>query len=981
MGVFPPTGYDGYGHEEKMNVFTIFNTTFEQNFAISAGALSYLSNAQLSNANLSHLHVIQSVFVNNKANDSGAAVAVSAWNNEIGGFPTYVEFEDCVFETNTIHFQVDITEIFGLGVVNSEKIPLIFTGNSTFRDNFGSAVVASSTVVSMNGSVDFEYNWGINGGGVVLMSLAWIQLNPGVRVNFFKNWAFMRGGAIYSEFVTSQVRNSSRYCIIKYRNNSVPISEWDAIVSFDSNTAQLDGPSIFLSAPVGCYSDNTTGLPFTDPNVFHYYDTNSTVNQIGGSPRKIDFGAPATNRNGTFHTSVMLGHPFSLHTISDDFFNHPTSGSALASLICNPLYKDQCNSSTLTSEFSLEGEKLIQLDNTERRTSFSIHGPINSTQNETILLLRSNTLPSALGYLHIDITPCKLGYTYNSTAGSCDCIENSNLACGFSDDDEACVKYGYWVGRTGNSSNNSIVQHCSSNFCKYNNGYCPVGDCIRTLQSFCRLPAYDSDLLCEANRGGLLCSTCKKDHAFTFAAVQCVSDTTCSAAHTVLLVLLNLLFWTVLIVALLIALKLGFQIGSGHMYCLIYYFSILQYLTRNNYPESLNAVVALFQGFLEVNPRFFGLIPVCIFDASVSPIYHTVIEFIHPFFLFSVILLLILVTSRFPRLSRKVEFNGTKALCILLYFSFTSLVETSLDLLNFIELEDNSDSIRVALEPTVPYFDPALHLPWALLSIAVLLLIAFPFILLLLLTPSIARILHINFVRFKPILDQYQSCYQEEYRWFASYYLICRVFVFAFSLVNLGEFGSIFFLQMISIVILVVHTAIQPYKNKWLNIIDSVLLADLALYSLFNGSTANIVLGGYSTYVREILIHVLILTPILYFICLCCYSLYSILGLSRVFEKIARKLRRPSPIPISGEGTYVNNTSVANTVNTRRGLEREPLLFSTSINASRSPHKAAASRKRDSGRPAREKSPQVKCNELQGTAGDVFSKTSVSPPK
>ena len=552
MGVFPPTGYNGYGYEERNNLFRISDTVFEQNSAVSAGALSYFSNAQLSNANLSHMTVILSKFVNNTANDSGAAVAINAWHNEIGGFPTSVEFEDCLFEDNALDFQVDVTEIYGSGVVNTDSIPLIFTGNTTFIGNSGSSVVASSTVIMMNGSLDFEENWAINGAGIALMSLAWIQLNPGVRVNFINNEAFMRGGAIYSNFATSQVRDSSRYCIITYSDNSVPVSEWDAVMTFNNNTAHLDGPSIFVSTPVWCYRNNLTGLPFTDPNVFHYHPENTTVNQVGSSPNKIKFGAPAHFHNGSYHTSVMLGQPFHLHPISDDFFNSPTSGSALASLICDPLYSDQCNTTTLTSDFRLEGEKLIQLDNMEEITSFSIHGPANNSQNETILLLLSNTLPSAMGYLHIDINPCKLGYTYDSSSGSCECIENDNLACGFSKNNEACVKYGYWLGLLGNGRNKSIVQHCINDFCKYNNGYCPVGNCIRTLQSFCRLPDYDSDELCESNRGGLLCSTCKEHYAFTFAAVQCVPQDSCSTAHTVLLFLLNLLFWIVLVIALLV---------------------------------------------------------------------------------------------------------------------------------------------------------------------------------------------------------------------------------------------------------------------------------------------------------------------------------------------------------------------------------------------------------------------------------------------
>ena len=170
----------------------------------------------------------------------------------------------------------------------------------------------------------------------------------------------------------------------------------------------------------------------------------------------------------------------------------------------------------------------------------------------------------------------------------------------------------------------------------------------------------------------------------------------------------------------------------------------------------------------------------------------------------------------------------------------------------------------------------------------------------------------------------------------ATIYLICRVVVFTFSLIKLGEFGSIFFLQMISIVILVVHTVIQPYRERWLNIVESVLLADLAIYSLFNGSTAIVVLGNYSTLVREFFIHILILTPILYFISLCYYSLHTTLHLPKLFRRlttVCKRRRDCLEVSISGE---VEHTVTDTTTNKRRALEREPLLFSRELTISSS---------------------------------------------
>ena len=383
-----------------------------------------------------------------------------------------------------------------------------------------------------------------------------------------------------------------------------------------------------------------------------------------------------------------------------------------------------------------------------------------------------------------------------------------------------------------------------------------------------------------------------------------------------------------LIIVILIVLKLNLRIGSGQLYSLIYYFGVLQYFTSNSYPSTfLQVVIYTFSSFTQLKPLLLGLIRVC-FSAEFKGLAHQILFFLHPTFISLVMLSIVGITRCWPRFSTISKQNYlVKAICILLYLSFTSLSETSLTILNFIRFE-SIQGTYVAVQPTVSYFSLRHHFPYALVALAVQLLIIL-FLFLMLFSPCLARMQRVNLTRIKPILDEYQSCYKDEYRWFAGYYLAARQFVFLFSLFELGEFGSIFFLQILSIGILVFHAIFQPYRKRWLNVLDIVILGDLAVYSLMNGSTANVVLGS-SKALRDAAIHILILIPVFYFFGLCftniTYRLYRRkkfeLSESTVTRAPSKATNKPKPASTTDEPPLFVP------------MEREPLIFNESSNES-----------------------------------------------
>lgn len=316
----------------------------------------------------------------------------------------------------------------------------------------------------------------------------------------------------------------------------------------------------------------------------------------------------------------------------------------------------------------------------------------------------------------------------------------------------------------------------------------------------------------------------------------------------------------------------------------------------------------------------FGLIDMCI-PLKVNNLQNTALHCINPLFLMVVICLLICVSRRWHLFTSN---NGAiNVICIVLYLVFISLTQTSLSVLTPVRYPGISQ-VYVSLEPSVQYFDPKRHLPYALVALLIQLVLVVPFLSLLLFAPCLIRIKAINLTRLKPILDEYQACYKVQCRSFAGYYLTCRQLIFLISLLNLPVTSDIYILQILSILLLTIHCLVQPYKSLQLNILDGLLILDLVLLSILHGNTANVVFDD-AVYLQTILVYILVLLPVLYFISVCCLhfgqsTLLKDRKLQNCFKKNKqlRMTTREQPIDIredDSEGL----------------LAREPLLFLSDI--------------------------------------------------
>ena len=184
------------------------------------------------------------------------------------------------------------------------------------------------------------------------------------------------------------------------------------------------------------------------------------------------------------------------------------------------------------------------------------------------------------------------------------------------------------------------------------------------------------------------------------------------------------------------------------------------------------------------------------------------------------------MTRYSPRLA---VFFGRCIICViflLLLLSYTSLVSTSLQLLRPLTF-NNVDEVCMYSSPDIKYFTGH-HLVYAIVAILCEVIIVIGLPLFLLLEPFLRK--RVNLVRIKPLLDQFQGCYKDKYRWFAAYYLIYRQVIILIAYVGNGNYYHMLCgLQTTCVIIAMIHGWVQPYKNNLLNGLDEVILLILVL--------------------------------------------------------------------------------------------------------------------------------------------------------
>ena len=776
-----------------------------------------------------------SVISNQYLGDLGGAIYIeyNFYNHQ-----SSITFQDCEFYNNTsirgaafcimnnyngytivsilnskIHHNIGDGSVIYVDSNKAVDSMIVSITSSNFTNNVGSSIHLLYTHLICLSAV-FANNIADNGAALYIDqgSVAYIS---GKTVQFINNSATENGGAIFANLI---------YTCALLIFTSTFSGTADSMAMFVNNTAEVSGNSLYFYIPEHCevetnisndnsilyipcqfnYSQSVNGKMMHIPCDLDYTLLNGTGAPIVTSPHELRLFFPSndgynissnSDHNIYFIRSNVLGYPVKFTGAVFDYFGKPAEPTQFDVQCVN------CSSSITLPKVHFLVDNISSLSITFTGANVESRVSANVALTSTVHSIKQITTT-----LVVELLPCidHPGYTYSTAHKACVCYHH-NVDCHDSYNE---IKRGYWFGSVSNTATTAPCPH-----------YCKFTGRTETRQGYFELPS-TIDAQCNDYRVGRVCGECSSGYTLSYDSTNCISVDRCGAGWIALVITLTCLYWIAVVAGVFGLMYFKVQISLGYLYGLIYYYSVIRILLDNN-PNLSDGVfqfASVLSSFAQLTPQFLG--ELC-FVKGLSGIDQLFIHYSHAVGV-SLLLLLIVVAARWSsRVTSFVSRCIIRVICLLILLSYTSIVSTSVQLLQPLRFTDVKEWYTYS-SPNIQYFHGR-HAVYGVVAIICELVVGIGLPLLLLLQPFLNR--KINFVRIKPLLDQFQGCYKDKYRWFAAYYLICRqvIFLFAYT-INSNYYDTAFYLQTACVVIASIHIWIQPYQSNLLNGLDGVML-------------------------------------------------------------------------------------------------------------------------------------------------------------
>ena len=536
---------------------------------------------------------------------------------------------------------------------------------------------------------------------------------------------------------------------------------------------------------------------------------NGTEAPIVTSPHKLRLYFPfnegynlssTSDHNIYFVKNNVLGYPVKFTGNVFDYFGKPAEPTQFDVQCVN------CSSSIVLPKLHFLVDNITSLSITFSGSNIKYRMDVNVTLTSIV-----HSISEITTTLVVELIPCidHPGYTYSTVHKACVCYHH-NVDCYDSYNE---IKRGYWFGSVSSTATTAPCHH-----------YCKFTGHTETRQGYFELPS-TIDGQCNDHRVGRACGECSSGYTLSYDSTDCISVDQCGAEWTVLVITLTCLYWIAIVASVFALMYFKSQISLGYLYGLIYYYSMVGILLNINPYVSDDAFqfASLLSSFAQLTPQFLGKL--C-FVKDLSGIDQLFIHYSHAVGV-SLLLLLIVVAARWSaRVTLFISRCIIRVICLLILLSYTSIVSTSLQLLQPLRFTDVKEWYTYT-SPNIQYFHGR-HAVYGVVAIICEVVVGIGLLFLLFFEPFLSR--KINFIRIKPLLDQFQGCYKDKYRWFAAYYLICRHIIFLILYTfNTNYYDMLFYLQTACVVIAMIHVWIQPYQNEFLNALDSVMLLCIVL--------------------------------------------------------------------------------------------------------------------------------------------------------
>ena len=696
-----------------------------------------------------------------------------------------------------------------------------------FTNNYGSALYLSQCNVTFQGYSSFTNNLAQSGAAIYFAQNSQATIGENSTLEFVNNVASLFGGAIYI-IVPSK-------CI--YQGVTFTNLPNTSVVSFVNNSAEIAGDSLYFSIPESCSvvgnSSDNNSLVYIPYHFTYKQLPGSVVPEISTSPYAVNLCSTEcsiSNVNDCFiGNGKMLGQSIYFNATVCDYYNNVSEPVQFLMECVN------CN-----GEYRLSDSKILLHSGLSKFAVSAIDAnrDISTNKNITIELTSVNSYEYKQLSVIISTTlsPCHGGYIFDINLQQCKCYDQDVIQC---QQDYAEIKYGYWFGSISSALRTSSL--CPTYYCDFDKR-------IENRAGYYNLPNKENDQ-CNLHRMGMACGECTAGHTLAYDSTDCIDANNCTPGMTILLIFLTILYWIAIVAVIFGLMYLNINISLGYLYGVLFYYSIVDILLGSKLYISVGVfqLTTILSSFAKLAPQFLGKL--C-FVQGLSGIDQQFIHYAHALAVFLLTIVIVIAARWSMKIASIVSHCIIRVICLLLLLAYTSLASTSLQLLRPLYYHD-TDDVYVYLSPSIEYFGGR-HAAYGIIACGCGLIIVIGFPLLLFLQPFLRG--KVNFIKIKPLLDQFQGCYKNQYHWFAAYYLVCRLLIIGIAFESNFNNG-LYYLQTIGIIIVMIHIWIQPYQSDTLNILDGIILLTMIL-------TIN--LGSY-TFIRStttILVIAMVIFPL-----------------------------------------------------------------------------------------------------------------------
>ena len=925
------------GGEIANNSILIQNTNFIGNSAEFGGAVSLFTSRTRSNQN-NILSFTNCSFVKNSASAGGAVYLKPLGRTSVYdcSSPTVV-FCNCSFiknnEVPTHHTSFGNSQhALESGVLDVDSFQVDLLTNVSFVENRGSAVSATSADIRVLESTEVKFirNRARNGGAISLLHSSVLELHPESQVVFDSNSASESGGAIYATIAYPSDYLLSQRCFIQHRDikSTLPYSTDKLIIDIwnislqHSNNSAVYGDYIFTDSFSPClrHISEIVNASLSVDELKSFVRRQYKPSEIATSPATINFTLPA-------HISPGEVIDLNLTALDDLDQEIPSSFKVL-----------------LESEGEISTDPFISYDGRmqlhgEPGTYFNLTLQTQSTRH--VIVTKSGRLESCpLGFILVNSSTCVCSANIPDR-------EYSGIASCDSDNFQALLQVSYWVG----CIEDSVIV----------TGLCPVGFCKFQKSLFVPIPRtcehlIKPSLLCVEHRKGVLCSECEDGyspyyHSDTFHCDKCSYGALGILAYFACeIVPLFILF--------VLTMSVKFKVTSAFAQSFIFFSQIMFIL---NHAPSLRPLSETSYTFIRIHSFIVGFFSMfffhldelsfCLWEGA------TVLDLV-TFRYVTTSFIVIFLTSfivvnhkfvkvkfcmfsctcpvKFRRAIDKMDFlknSVVHGITTFLIISYTQYTVTSFIILSSAELFQEGGSRKKSVvysHESVDYFGVD-HLPYAIPALLVLVFLSLPPPLLLISYPLLWKIkakLRRNVEtendttvwpirKLLPLIDSFQGVFKDNCRMFAGLLFLWKFILLAIALFTDDLMEFFFATEIVLLAILIIHTLARPYKESYSNIIDGLMLANMAVIVLLKWFISLSSTVDISPSAIDLLIFIQLFLMYIPLIALMLVCVYWLLKKMNVIPKYLKSEEEES------------NTTVNDTVNNKgREADADDILFS-----------------------------------------------------